>query len=169
MIMVLCLIPAAAYAEELKPMNEEAYAILVGDTLTFYYDACRETRAAGAKADYDVPKTPWAAGGVPWNHTGSAYRFDFKHVVFDPSFKGFDELESMYEWFYTGNDDGLKVETISGIGNINTTNLTNMFRAFCNLKKLKYFDFESFDGSKIENMDYMFAECTALEKIDFGN
>ncbi len=151
-----------AYAVE----GDEAYAILDDNyTLTFYFDGERENRKSGAIADYDVPDNASAGDMIPWKNDMNNY-VTVQNVVFDYSFKNFEQLKSTYGWFHTTKDTVIK--SISGMGNINTSNLANISLMFANLRKVETIDFGDFKASNVVNFGKLFSECKNLKSIDLS-
>ena len=157
---------------------QEAYAVLNGSTLTFYYDSKKSSRS-GTK--YPMNNENYAPN---WSQDTS-----IKTVVFDSSFKN-ARPKSTRSWFY--NLTGLT--TITGIGNLNTSSVTTMWMMFYNCplsaidvsgfntanvttmgymfygcSNLKEVDVSGFNTSKVNNMDAMFFKCTSLTSLDISN
>ena len=58
-----------------------------------------------------------------------------------------------------------KLKEIKGTNNFNTSKVTDMYGMFDGCKSLEYLDISSFDTSNVEDMAYIFAECSKLKKI----
>ncbi len=88
---------------------------------------------------------------------------NIKKVVFDESFKaGGYSIKSMEGFF----DECDSVESIEGLGNLNTSELTTVRGMFEGCGKLKSIDLTGFSTSNITDMSYMFFWCYDLEKLD---
>ena len=88
---------------------------------------------------------------------------NIKKVVFDESFQqdGYS-IKSMAEFF----DECNAVESIEGLGNLNTSELTTVREMFVGCGKLKSIDLTGFNTSNVTNMRGMFFWCYALENLD---
>ena len=88
---------------------------------------------------------------------------NIKKVVFDESFQqdGYS-IKSMAEFF----DECDAVESIEGLGNLNTSELTTVREMFVGCGKLKSIDLTGFNTSNVTNMRGMFFWCYALENLD---
>lgn len=51
---------------------------------------------------------------------------------------------------------------------VKTINVTNMYELFLNCRNLKSINTKGFDTRNVENMDIMFNDCLAIEKIYVG-
>ena len=80
-------------------------------------------------------------------------------VVIDKSFAEV-QPKSMAEWF-----NGINVETIEGIENLNTSEVTDMSYMFWACSNLKTLNLDGFDMSKVTNVQGMFGRCTSLTTI----
>ena len=84
-------------------------------------------------------------------------------VVFDESFKTTGYSITSMENLFSNMDN---LETVEGLGNLNTADLTNISSMFSNCMRLKSVDFTGFDTQKVTNMAGLFYNCQALEKVD---
>lgn len=80
-------------------------------------------------------------------------------VVIDKSFAEV-QPKNMKSWF-----EGINVETIEGIENLNTSEVTDMNSMFAGCSNLKTLNLDGFDMSKVTNVQYMFWQCTSLTTI----
>lgn len=80
-------------------------------------------------------------------------------VVIDKSFAEV-QPKSMAEWF-----NGINVETIEGIENLNTSEVTDMSYMFWACSNLKTLNLDGFDMSKVTNVQGVFGRCTSLTTI----
>ena len=138
------LIPQAAVAQE-------AYAVLDGSTLTFYYDNLKSTRRGtkyGLNSDTSSPG--WYSG------SGRTSK-----VVFTPSFAD-ARPTSTCSWF--GNHNYLT--EIEGIQYLNTSSVTTMQNMFYNCSSLTSLDVSGFDTGNVTDMSYMFSGCSGLTSLD---
>ncbi|WP_418851753.1 BspA family leucine-rich repeat surface protein [Prevotella sp.] len=61
------------------------------------------------------------------------------------------------------------LETISGLEYLNTANVENMSYMFYDCSALKSLDLTNFNTAKVEYMNYMFDGCSALESLNLTN
>ena len=137
-----------------KLPEKEAYTVLEGSTLTFYYDNLKSSHT-----------------GTVYNlNTGSANpewysnRSSVTTVVFDDSFVGAGPT-SCYCWFYGMSN----LTSITGIGNLKTDNVKNMRHMFYNCSSLTSLDVSSFNTANVTEMQYMFWGCSKLTSLDVSN
>ena len=131
----------------------EAYAILDGTTLKFYYD---ENKPTGDNV-YDIP---WTGTYPGW--TSSDGNTTITTVEFDVSFGNYYGLTSTKNMFY--NCEALETLDLS---NFNTGNVTNMSWMFYNCYALETLELgDNFDTSNVKDMSCMFDGCKALETLD---
>ena len=125
-------------------------------TLTFYYDNNRSSRT-GTTYDLNTGKTDtgWDTDGTNKNVT---------KVVFDPSFAD-ARPTTTYDWFYNMEN----LQSITGVGYLNTSEVTNMGYMFCNCVLLKSIDLSHFDTSKVTSMHKLFTSCHLLKSIDLSH
>ena len=137
---------------------KEAYACYTpsNTTLTFYYDNQRSSRT-GTTYDLNTGSddTGWDTDGTKSNVT---------RVVFDPSFANARPTTTC-DWFYNMRN----LETIQGIGYLNTSEVTNMAYMFLFCFKLTNLDLRSFNTSKVVNMRSMFGRCSGLKSINLSS
>ena len=153
--MTLFAVPQSAQAQ-----TPEAYVVQSGDekTLTFYYDAQKESRAGtkwGIEEKHMTVPTP------AWTGTWRNANTTVTHVVFDASFKNFRPKTTAH-WFF-------KLEAltqITDIEHLNTSEVTNMGAMFYGCKVLNQLDVTGVDTRNVTNMSGMFNECKALSQLD---
>ena len=85
-------------------------------------------------------------------------------VVFDASFK-YVKPTKCRRWF----DGCAKLETITGIGNLNTANVTDMYGMFEGCSKITSLDFSNFNTANVTDMSYMFCGCNSFTSLDISN
>lgn len=134
--------------------KEQPYAVIEGETMTFYYDDEMPTRGTGAT--YHLPKY---GRGPAWN--GSTESSKVTEVVFDDSFAYYDGLTSTSNMFNRFE----ALTTIDGLEKLHTENVTSMRDMFSNCKSLTTLNLSTFDTRKVTDMNSMFAYCTALTTI----
>ena len=126
------------------------YAVVDGTELTI----------KAARIGYTfVPK-----GGVLFqkeNSWNSTFRDNVTTAVIDASCKNYDGSKLDYLFYRCS-----KLETISGLSNLNTSNVTTMEDMFCWCDKLKSIDLSNFKTSKVTSMKSMFANCQSLTSLD---
>ncbi|MBP3786892.1 MAG: BspA family leucine-rich repeat surface protein [Prevotella sp.] len=124
------------------PANaQEAYAVYDDGTLTFYYDDSKDSRG-GTIYDINLDSDYFGWG---------EHKQDITHVVFNRSFSQARPI-STGEWFY----NMYNLETIDGLGYLNTSEVVDMSWMFWNCKSLTSLDVSNFDTSNVENMAGMF-------------
>ena len=134
--------------------HKYAYAELVGNTLTFYYDNNRESH--NGTMFYNLNNHEW---------TGDSYKETIQTVKFDSSFGEYDQMTSA-SWMF-GNLPNLT--SIQGIEYLNTENVTDMDYMFAYCKSLKSIDLSNFNTQNVTSMRYMFAYCSSLTSLDVSN
>ena len=135
-------------------------------TLTYYYDANRETRT-GITELY-----------TPEDHDALRFTGYYKKVtkaVIDPSIKNVP-LTSTYSMFYGGvSQDPFGIYAlenmteIEGLENLNTSAVTDMESMFFGCYALTQLDLSSFNTSAVTNMNGMFSMCQALTQLDLSS
>ena len=125
-------------------------------TLTFYYDNNRSSRT-GTTYDLNTGKTDtgWDTDGTNKNVT---------KVVFDSSFAD-ARPTTTYDWFYNMEN----LQSITGMGYLNTSEVTNMGYMFCNCVLLTSIDLSHFDTSKVTSMHKLFTSCHLLTSLDVSS
>ena len=135
----------------------EAYACYTSSntTLTFYYDNDRSSRSG---ATYDLN----TGGNTAWKEDGiSSY---ITKVVFDPSFVD-ARPTTTYAWFYEMKN----LQSITGMGYLNTSEVTNMSYMFYYCSRLTSLDLSTFNTSKVTHMNCMFEYSQSLRTIFVGD
>lgn len=126
------------------------YAVVDGTELTI----------KAARIGYTfVPK-----GGVLFqkeNSWNSTFRDNVTTAVIDASCKNYDGSKLDYLFYRCS-----KLETISGLSNLNTSNVTTMEYMFYMCDSLKSIDLSNFNTSKVTSMKYMFGCCRSLTSLD---
>ena len=136
--------------------KEFTYAVLSSDQtmLTFYCDEERKTRPG---TTYSLNKGTNQPG---W----SDYAKSVTHVLLDSTFVEALPI-STYGWF-----SGMaKLDSITGINNLNTSSVTDMRRMFYGCKSLKSLDLSRFNTENVKNMWAMFSECDSLVSLDLSS
>ena len=145
MLATLWIAPAMA-------QDKEAYAVLDGGTLTFYYDADAASRPG---THFDMPaadeRPAWTNGNFTTAH-------------FDTSFAQYTGLTSLRSWFYECN----KLAAVTGLANLNTANVTNTQAMFSGCSGLTSLDLSSFNTANVTDMQGMFSGCRALTSLDLS-
>ena len=139
----LCLL----FAHEVKA--QEAYAVYDDGTLTFYYDDLKDSRD-GTTYYLNV-----GSNDPRWLE----YSDDITRVVFNRSFSQ-ARPTSTNCWFY----QMYNLETIEGIGYLDTSEVTDMCWMFWNCASLTSLDVSNFDTSNVEYMSGLFG-CYNRESI----
>ena len=150
-----------------------AYAVLSDGTLTFYYDAYKETRQGTV---YDIP---WLGDLPGWLYPeevivdpfsaparkAKTRNLNISNVVFDVSFGNYHGLTSTKGMFA-----GLEYLTaISGIEYLNTENVTDMSSMFQHCYLLESINFSNFNTENVTNMSYMFNGYSGSGSLDLSD
>ena len=150
------------------PAAKEAYAVYTDDgTLTFYYDAQRNSRTG---ATYHL-NTGTDYPGWKYNSTSK----NIKKVVFNSSFAEAKPTSTSYWFSYSvpnvliGDSEKSVLSEIVGIEYLNTSEVRTMNWMFSGCTALTSLDLSHFDTGKVTNMGCMFAECNGLTSLDVTN
>jgi len=151
--MICTLLPILASAqlqdEELKP-----YAVLEGNTLTFYYDDQKETRSGMDIGPFSTDTDrEWADQCE-----------SIEIVTFYESFKSYMPTSTGY-WFMNFTN----LTEINGLENLKTDNVTDMASMFAGCSSLTNLDVSGFDTSSTTDMSGMFYNCSNLTSLDVTN
>ena len=179
-IRLLLLISLFCITFSLETKAAEAYAVLDGNTLTFYYDNLKSSRTGTKYAlNTNQNKPGW------YSNRTSVYT-----VIFDASFSEarptttshwFDEMKNMTQivdikYLNTSNDRFMdcmfnKCFNLKNLdlSHFDTSNVIQMDCMFTYCEKLEYLDVSNFDTSKIKRMYYMFAYCDSLKSLDVSS
>ena len=155
--------------DEYQSGEREAYAIYNDSTLYFYYDNLRHLREGVSYLSEEFRygfRDDW--GSKAWTtlaNKATASIWDIKKIVFDESFKNYDDIISTSSWF-SGCE---KLEEISGLDNLNTRNVTDMNRMFFRCTTLPSLDLTHFDTSNVTDMHGMFYDCYKLATLDLSH
>ncbi len=145
--LAMLLAPIGAWADNI------GVAKLEGTTLTF--TVADESTVNGST----VFKVPSSADIPDWYSIGSTVT----KVVFEDVFATI-KPSNTYWWFC-----GLtSLETIEGMGNLDTSKAWYMDRMFYNCSKLTSLDLSHFDTSSAEGMQEMFYGCSSLTSLDLS-
>ena len=146
---------ALAYAAVEKNTDGKAVAV------TFYYDTQKDSRAAEGKT---IIRT-LNSSTVYQNWAGNTHGSTLTSATFDPSFRNYTGLTSLYRWF-----ENCKVLTsITGIENLNIPNVTTMGSMFDYCKAFTELDLSALNTSSVTNMSYMFSYASNLRTIYVGD
>ena len=132
--------------------DNEAYAVLANNTLTFYYDRHKEQNQGMSVGPFTN------AEDRAWH--GS--RESITTVVFDTSFANDTTLTSTQNWFYGFSN----LTSVIGIANLNTANVTNMWAMFDGCSSLTTLDVTGFNTANVTEMGYLFNDCSALTSLN---
>ena len=137
-----------------RAVAQEAYAVLTGAKLTFYYDTRKNYRSGTVYyPNKDDELTPgW------WN-----VRTQVTLVDFDPSFAQ-ARPTTTHCWFYMSY-----LSSITGINYLNTSEVTSMGAMFRSCSRLTSLDVSGFNTSKVKDMSSMFYECGSLTSLDVSS
>ena len=136
----------------------QAYVVYTAEntTMTFYYDIYRSSRTG---TTYDLNQ---GNHDPSWNTDGT--RENVTKVIFDPSFARALPT-STYAWF--SNMENL--QSITGMGNLNTSEVTTMRFMFTHCHSLASVDMSHFNTAKVTNMYAMFYYCRSLTSLDLSS
>ncbi len=150
--------PSSGYFTR-KPV---AYVVENGSTLTFYYDAKKETRTGTGITIYGIDEKRTDKPDIPaWAGTFKNENVRTTKAVFDSSFKDYRPTTTAY-WF----DSCTKLETIEGMENLNTEEVTDMSDMFDGCESLTSLDVSKFNTAKVTDMFNMFFYCLSLTSLD---
>ena len=135
-----------------NPNHKYAYAELLGETLTFYYDNESETRTGML---FNINNHEW---------TNENLRNTITTVEFDSSFGDCRYLISTADMFNDMNN----LSSVQGLENLNTQNVTDMSWMFYGCRSLTCLDLSNFDTQNVTKMTGMFCGCSSLQEIYTG-
>jgi len=138
-----------------KAAAQQAYVVLDGTNLSFYYDSNLNLRTGTKYLLTDTDEN-----GMPAWVTPAGQR-DVVSVIFDQSFANYRPTTTK-DWFY--NLGSLK--NINNIGNLNTSQVTDMSYMFSGCEALTTLDLSSFDTRNVQNFSKMFTNCRALVSLN---
>ncbi len=128
-------------------------------TLTHYYDAKKNKRAAEGKEVIDGQGYEL----IPSDGQGYLYLQDIEKVVYDESCAMSDGLYDV--WYCSGMNNLTSIEGLEYFDTSNMTDFSNMFKGCESLASL---DLSTFDTRKATNMSYMFYGCKMLDNLTLG-
>ena len=129
---------------------KEAYAVVSGNTLTFYYDGNKAGKTGNKYAMNTGDNTPG------WVAEGSSIR----KVVVDASFADYRPTTTAH-WF----ENETNLTTIEGLTNLNTSSATSMQKMFYACSSIKSLDLRTLDTRNVTDMSWMFARCKQAATI----
>ncbi len=158
LLAITCVVLAPSQANAETKTVSGNYAVLEGTTLTFKY------ASSAASVTADAVYTGYDTAGYDFNDHAPWYSYDsgITQVVFDGSVKGNLRPVSTATWFYSMT----KLETIDGLGNLDTSCVTNMQNMFMYCSSLSSLDVSSFNTSQVMTMYNMFFGCSSLTSLD---
>ena len=141
---------------------QEAYIVQSKDesTLTFYYDAKRQSRSGRT---WGIDEKSYDSIPV-WSSTNSSHNRKVEKVVFHASFKNYRPTTTNY-WF----SNFKALITIRGIENLNTSEVTEMNHMFYGCSSLKELNVSNFNTSEVTDMSKMFSGCSSLKELNVSN
>lgn len=141
-----------------KPVaNAQAYTVLNGTVLTYYYDnKYEEYEGTG----YPVKMNSGSDGCVSNN-----YRDQVKTINIDPSMQNYTPTV-MTRFFSASNPYAMEALTaINGLQYLNTSKVKYMNDMFYKCEALETIDLSSLNTSNVEDMNHMFYGCEKLATI----
>ena len=137
----------------------EAYAIIRGNELQFYYDEERyKTEIVLDLYDGDV--ATFSLNGTSSTPEWNYYTKAVEIVEFEESFKDARPV-SCYQWFNNMSN----LATLVNLKNLNTSGTTSFGAMFYGCKKLKSIDVSNFTFASTASTSSMFAQCSALKTL----
>ena len=134
----------------------QPYAVQEGSVLTFYYD-----NQIDEHADAITYEIPWGVSDAP----GWTSNNEITQVVFDPSFKFYDGLNSTAEMFYYM----VNLTSIEGLEYLNTKMVTTTRSMFYGCRSLTSLNLRNFDTGQANQLWNMFRGCSSLVSLDLTN
>ncbi len=157
--LLLLFLLCALFSLPLSAREKEAYVEKSWGTLTFYYDAKRQSRSGKT---WNIDEEYYFS--YPWAGTYNSPNERTKRVVFDASFKDYRPTTTN-SWFSCLRS----LTTIEGIENLNTSEVTDMSNMFFGCSRLTSLNLSNFNTSKVTNMRWMFMECSNLTSLNLSN
>lgn len=149
---------------EMEPENN-AYAVWCEGNTTLYFLTSSEAISKGETYDGQSVTAIWSGADVTKSGNMPEWievvKDKVTNIVIKESFKMVQPL-STRAWFYFNE----KLESISGIENLNTCEVTDMSYMFGQCSSLYDIDVANFNTTKVTNMYGMFAGCSNLLSID---
>lgn len=143
---------------------QEMYAVYDGDkTLTFYYDALKDTRD-GTAFSCEVHYMEEEEMNLPGWFAEEGISLKVERVVFHSSFAN-ARPTSLENWFYYF----LNLKEIDNIELLNTESVTNMYGMFGSCSALTSLDLSHFATWNVTNMSGMFEGCFGLTTLDVSH
>ena len=134
----------------------QAYAVQEGSVLTFYYDNKIDEHADAIT--YEIPWENYVEPG--WTSNDK-----ITQVVFDPSFKFYNRLNSTFGLFYNMRN----LTSIEGLEYLNTKKVTTTGSMFYGCSSLTSLNLRNFDTGQANQMWNMFRGCSSLVSLDLTN
>lgn len=143
---------------------QEIYAVYDGDkTLTFYYDALKDTRD-GTVFGCEFHYLGEAKMNLPGWFTEDEIYLKVERVVFHSSFAN-ARPTSLENWFLFF----INLKEIDNIELLNTESVTSMSHMFGSCSALTSLDVSHFDTRNVTNMANMFYGCIGLTSLDVSH
>ena len=139
---------------------QNAYAVLSGTTLTFYFDNNQDSRSGTI---YDIRNWLTPTGYEEGTAGAVAAVKNVTKAVFDSSFSSYT-FTAGDNWFHGFNN----LTAIEGMENFNVSQATNLSWMFAGCSSLTSLDLNSWDTSKAYHFNNMFNGCTSLTKVTIG-
>ena len=140
----------------------EPYVLWCADSQTLYFTSPNYELEADSEYDGQTITVLWKGIDVGHSSSDPAWRSDAstaERVVFHPSFAK-QRPRSLTRWFY----NYMSLKQIDGLEYLNTSQATEADYMFygCSFREI---DVNSFDMSKMEKADQMFAQCDNVRTI----
>ena len=140
---------AVVRIEPTSTTKAKPYITLDNETLTLHYDTNRD------KSDLKVYST------FLQHESLTDALSQAKHLIISPSFTNYT-LYSLDSWLSGFSN----LETIEGLGNLNTTYVTVMRNMFYGCSGLTSLDVSHLNTSHVTDMGWMFYDCSGLTSLD---
>ena len=137
-----------------EPGAREAYAVVDGNTMTFYYDTQKSSRQGKKYAmnrDIIFYKNP---GWLKDSLSIQQVRFDNSYATYRPT--------TTYRWF----KQFINLTKIEGIENLNTSAVKDMSEMFYKCYALESVDVSNFYTHHVTDMSFMFYGCKSLKNLN---
>jgi len=145
----------------------EAYAVLDGTTLTFYYDKQMESR--GGMTDWSNAAT--ATSVVNFDASFASYQPTstagwFKDFTSLTAINGIEHLKTDAVTDMSSMFQGCESLTALDLSGFNTSEVTTMYNMFMSCRNLETLDVSTFNTAKVTDMSGMFSDCIKLTELD---
>lgn len=142
--------------------SPEPYAVLEGNTLTFYYNNEKDAKGGMSVGPFTGNYDPNSGQYVDDDRGWYEARESITTVEFDASFANYTDLTSTAYWFNRCHN----LSSIKHIEYLNTGKVEDMMAMFYECSSLTDLDVKGFDTQNAVNLQYMFYGCDGLTSLD---